>query len=109
MKPEFDLTQRGFGVYEFEDLYDTKCSLQKSSLAGFDAIWFGAGSERMHLSRQMVRELLPILQHFADTGEIIPEYERQPIEREWLSLMDEISEPVLEAVIKLLRTQQEWS
>lgn len=35
------LTQRGFAHIEFYDKYDAKCSLQKSSLATEDAIWFG--------------------------------------------------------------------
>ena len=35
------LTQRGFSHIEFYDRYDAKCSLQKSSLATEDAIWFG--------------------------------------------------------------------
>lgn len=34
-------TSRGFDLIEFLDRYGTKCSLQKSSLAGDDAIWFG--------------------------------------------------------------------
>lgn len=29
-------------------------------------------STRMHLSRDQVRDLLPLLQHFADTGEVKP-------------------------------------
>lgn len=34
-------THRGFALIEFEDRYGAKCSLQKSSLATEDAIWFG--------------------------------------------------------------------
>lgn len=34
-------TPRGFAYFEFQDLYDAKCSLQKSSLATEDAIWLG--------------------------------------------------------------------
>lgn len=34
-------TARGFALIEFTDRYGAKCSLQKSSLATEDAIWFG--------------------------------------------------------------------
>lgn len=34
-------TQRGFEYYAFRDRYDVECSIQKSSLATQDAIWFG--------------------------------------------------------------------
>ena len=89
------ITNRGFDIEEFADLYDNKCSLQKSSLATEDCIWFGIAdprvqervpdgvgwrdvelpdsaliSSRMHLTQDMVRNLLPYLQRFADTGEL---------------------------------------
>ena len=89
-------TSRGFSYHEFNDLYGTKCSLQKSSLATDDAIWFGCDDtkltvfedenmgkyittklpknwmvdSRMHLNREQVKELLPILQKFVETGEL---------------------------------------
>jgi len=89
-------TQRGFAYNEFIDLYGEKCSIQKSSLATEDAIWFGIDnsdltifenenmgkyiitkmpktfmvSSRMHLNREQVKELLPILQKFVDTEEL---------------------------------------
>ena len=34
-------TGRGFELIEFTDLYGAKCSLQQSSLATEDALWFG--------------------------------------------------------------------
>ncbi len=34
-------TLRGFGIIKFKDIYGAECSLQKSSLADEDAIWFG--------------------------------------------------------------------
>lgn len=77
-------SERGFSFVEFTDLYGAECSLQKSSLATEDAIWFGVdinGSGenlhrgRMHLSRVQVAELLPLLQHFADTGKLPQEIE----------------------------------
>jgi hypothetical protein len=93
------ITIRGFDLIEFEDLYDHKCSIQKSSLATDDAIWFGIDdpnpqimasltpqggtgwvkydipkdvliTSRMHLNKEQVAELIPILQRFVQTGEI---------------------------------------
>lgn len=110
MKINKGITHRGFALFEFEDRYAAKCSLQKSSLATEDAIWLGVDdpdprvlaseasslgvpteettgwvpypipeevllTTRMHLSRDQVAELLPILQHFVETGEL-PEDEQ---------------------------------
>lgn len=41
MKLKKYITDRGFPVIEFTDRYDFPCSIQKSSLAFEDAIWFG--------------------------------------------------------------------
>lgn len=93
------MTERGFSIIESRDLYNNEFSIQKSSLADEDAIWFGINNAdpkimarlvmengsgwvkypvpddvmfttRMHLSRQQVAELIPILQQFVDTGDI---------------------------------------
>lgn len=87
-------TKRGFGRIDFKDRYDIECSIQESSLATEDAIWFGCNSHnaqvlipgkgwvkfdlpeesvcttRMHLTQEQVAELLPYLQRFVETGEI---------------------------------------
>lgn len=87
-------TDRGFDLYEFTDAYGIKCSLQKSSSALEDRIWIGCNdpdprhcvpgegwksvelpsgtvsNTRMHLSRKQVKDLLPLLQKFVDTGEL---------------------------------------
>jgi hypothetical protein len=80
-------TPRGFAIHSFEDIYGQKCSIQKSSSACQDNIWFGIDNTgphmvdindkknssinaRMHLSQKEVKELLPLLQHFAETGEL---------------------------------------
>jgi len=88
-----DRTNRGFALIEFQDRYGELCQIQKSSLAGEEAIWFGPKGRvevlvpgrswqpfplpegalvhsRMHLTQEGVRELLPILQHFAEHGEL---------------------------------------
>jgi hypothetical protein len=80
-------TQRGFLLAEFADRNGCHCSIQESSLATEEAIWLGMdtwydGSPvgpqdevtgfylggRMHLTREMVQELLPLLEYFAQTG-----------------------------------------
>ncbi len=69
-------TDRGFSIGEFTDRYDNPCSIQKSSLAFERCIWLGVSEAetetgpRMHLTQQMVADLLPLLQRFVDTGEI---------------------------------------
>ena len=92
-------TQRGFEFHEFEDSKGVKCSIQKSSIATEDAIWFGCDdadprifipydkepwqklekpahaqswvfNTRMHLNREQVKQLLPILTKFVADGEI---------------------------------------
>lgn len=99
------ITNRGFGLIEFKDIYGDACEIQKSSLADADAIWFGIAdadpqimasktkeggtgwvpfeipkdvllTTRMHLSQEAVKELLPILQHFAETGDL-PDLEEE--------------------------------
>jgi hypothetical protein len=91
-----DKTARGFGIFSFIDRYNSKCSLQKSSLATEDCIWLGVDdanpqlfvpngqpswskykipddvhlTTRMHLTIEQVKELLPILKKFVKTGEI---------------------------------------
>ena len=92
-------TERGFRLINFIDRYGHACSIQKSSLMTENAIWFGVEDAnpkilaskiieggtgwakypvpedvdfytRMHLTREQVTELMPILQHFVDTGEL---------------------------------------
>ena len=99
MKVKKDITERGFGIIEFVDLYGTKCNIQKSSLSTKDAIWMGvidanpqimeskikdggtgwvkypiledvSLTTRMHLSISQVKTIIEILQKFVDTGKI---------------------------------------
>lgn len=92
-------TERGFAHRDFLDHNGTPCIVQKSSLADEDCIWLGAkeiglkqfipsvgwhdvplpgrpdginyiANNRMHLSREEVEKLIPILQMFVNTGEI---------------------------------------
>lgn len=89
-------TERGFSYSEFKDSYGQKCVLQKSSSAIEDKIWFGISNpkltvfqdnkkgnyivsdmpdnfsvnSKMHLTRDQVKNLLPYLQKFVETGEL---------------------------------------
>ena len=93
-------SSRGFARIRFTDRYGEKCSLSKTSLAFEDTIWFGIedadpqilasntlihGVEgwvrydipenvllktHMHLTKEMVKELLPYLENFVKTGNI---------------------------------------
>ena len=78
-------TSRGFGLWEFKDKYGQECSLQDSSLASEPAIWLGVDvdlkgedvHDRMHLTQEQVKALLPILTYFAETGEYVRDYEEE--------------------------------
>ena len=73
-------TSRGFRRSDFKDFYLEDCSIQESSLATDNAIWLGQNRgthletgeclARMHLNQEQVKALLPLLQHFVDTGEL---------------------------------------
>jgi hypothetical protein len=98
-------TQRRFDYSEFKDSYGAKCTLQKSSSAMEEKIWFGVHdvipiimasdakrlglnpteyngwvpfdipeevslSSRMHLTQDMLHDLMPALTEFVDTGEL---------------------------------------
>lgn len=74
---DFEHTERGFLRSEFTDRYRQKCSLQESSLATEACIWLGCfedmegkPSSRMHLTQDMVNQLLPALTHFAEHGQL---------------------------------------
>lgn len=92
-------TIRGFKKIEFEDSYGVTCSIQESSNSSDDYIWVGVEdanpqilasniaeggtgwvkydipkevslTTRMHLNREQVSELLPILINFSKTGKL---------------------------------------
>lgn len=91
-------TERGFSLFEFQDEYGEQCSLQKSSAGNRECIWLGTSGRlcrqsgivgvgmidvplndefllisRMHLTRDMVQTLLPMLTAFVETGDIVPQ------------------------------------
>lgn len=74
-------TPRGFLRGEFVDRYGEKCSIQESSIADEFCIWLGCEHEtkardgepvgaRMHLTQELARDLILLLQRFANTGEL---------------------------------------
>jgi hypothetical protein len=70
---KIEKTNRGFEIINFTDHYKVPCSLQQSSLAeyeppGTSAIWFGVDERRMHLSLKQVKELIPILTNWVNSG-----------------------------------------
>lgn len=83
---ELRATPRGFLKGEFVDHFGATCSIQESSVdASEGLIWLGstettdAGGEvtgvRMHLTQTMVRDLLPLLRRFAETGHLADQAE----------------------------------
>ena len=91
---KYGRTIRGFELLTFRDDKRVDCSIQKSSLATDNAVWIGCdepdpqymvpgagwqkitlppdtvSNTRMHLTQDQVRELIPILTYFAETGEL---------------------------------------
>ena len=72
IKMKFRCTERRFARFDFIDRYGEECAIQDSSLASEAAIWLGVNDNRMHLTREQVAELVPILQRFLDTDSILP-------------------------------------
>lgn len=96
MAIKLEPNQRGFVTGNFKDRYNEDCSIQKSSAATEDCIWLGINnpkltvfadktkgnylitdmpenfsvSSRMHLTREQVGDLLPLLQNFVNTGDL---------------------------------------
>lgn len=76
-------TDRGFMHGEFRDCYRGLCCVTESSSASDHRIWLGVKSIQgsqydpkmtgpvcMHLSREMVAGLIPLLRHFVKTGRL---------------------------------------
>jgi hypothetical protein len=99
MEIKLEKTKRGFAIADFVDRNGTKCSIQKSSIATEDALWLGVNDPepqimasqtpqggngwvpyplpegvhlrtRMHLTQELAEALIPLLQHFVETGEL---------------------------------------
>lgn len=76
-----EVTPRGFELLKFKDIYNIECTVQQSSIfiedgpAGSSALWVGVASDRMHLDRERVAELIKVMQNWLNTGSLI---ERKP-------------------------------
>lgn len=75
------LTERGFEIVEFVDANSKPSSLQQSSAIDLDTpgaldhpgvskLWLGRADNRMHLSREQVRELVVRMDVWLDTGSL---------------------------------------
>jgi hypothetical protein len=70
---------QGLNKISFEDDFRQQCILQKNNSTLENKIWFGVDKDiigktvnvRMHLTQEQVRSLLPHLQKFAETGELL--------------------------------------
>jgi len=76
---KIERTQRGFRLATFVDYNGERCSIQESSIATQPMLWLGCKSgthhhgeclARMHLTQAMAMDLLPMLEHFVETGEL---------------------------------------
>ena len=69
---EWSDTYSGFRRADFLDLYDELCALEESEAWKEDAVGLGIskGHSVMFLGRNLVRAILPALQHFAETGRL---------------------------------------
>lgn len=70
-----DVTDRGFQMVAFNDIYGFDCSIQQSSLATNEvpetgALWIGRRSERMHLDATGVKAMVEYLQVWLDHGKL---------------------------------------
>lgn len=63
-------TSRGFQRGLFVDRYGAECSIQESSLATESCVWLGCRGNMAHLTQDMAADLIPLLQHFVDTGHL---------------------------------------
>jgi len=72
-------TSRGFLITAFKDANGVDCSIQESSMATEALLWLGRNVgvhvegqclARMHLTPAMAARLIPLLQHFVETGRL---------------------------------------
>jgi hypothetical protein len=70
--------EKGVNKILFEDSFKQQCSLQKSFNSLENEIWFGVDidiigktvNSFMHLTQIQIKQLLPYLQKFSETGEL---------------------------------------
>ena len=76
-------THNDLGIVQFTDINQEKCSIQESS-KGDGSLWLGVNNARMHLSKDMIKQLLPFMTffvneniHLTDQEQFKKLYERQ--------------------------------
>jgi hypothetical protein len=106
MEFNFDVTAKGSPIVEFKDHYDIECTIQQCTIGSRDAIWVGVSerksqipryyegkiripfdteidqasdAKRMYLTKKEVKQLLPVLKHFAKYGNL--PYEETDLEK----------------------------
>lgn len=61
-------TEKGYSLIEFKGMYDSECSLEEKE----KTILFGVkDGDMMHLNQEQVASLLPYLENFAKTSELV--------------------------------------
>lgn len=68
MEFKFIHSTLGVRVVGFQDYSKARCFVRESKLKESSCVWLGTDEGKMILSQEQVRSLLPILQHFVDTG-----------------------------------------
>lgn len=63
-------TERGLILYRGDDRYGWQLDLQESSGASEPCIWLGRREKRSHLDQSQVAALIPLLEHFVETGRL---------------------------------------
>lgn len=66
-----EITDNGYTLVRFTDGNGNSCMLQESSVATEPMVWLGRTMFRMHLTQEHVKDLLPNLSHFVETGELV--------------------------------------
>jgi hypothetical protein len=78
------IVPRGLRIGYFTDHLKTRCSVQKSSITEESCVWLGVDERgaRMNLNQEMAAELIAVLSHFVQTGDLPQLGERQPQRRD---------------------------
>lgn len=64
------VSARGRSKANFKDSHGRSCSIQEAGTAIEPSLWLGVSTSRMHLNQEIAAELLPLLQHFVETGKL---------------------------------------
>jgi len=81
---EWTIAARGLRLGYFTDYLKTRCSIQKSSITEECCVWLGVDERgaRMNLNQKMAAELVEVLTHFVQTGDLPQLGERRSLQRD---------------------------